>query len=245
MSELVLPHLLPGKLVRGVFVARPNRFLGRVSLADGRTVEAHIGDRGRLEQILAPGVEVHLVAAPEGAARRTAYSLLLVRTPALGTADRSVLVMITPGQSSRLVEALIAAGKLRGVPRRAIVRREVRALDSRFDLEATPPEDARILIEVKTAGAAAGRAALFPDAPSERARRHAHTLAKLARQGERAMIVFVTSRHDAAEIRPHPVDPEFASALARAREAGVELRGAAFRAEIDGLHYDGPRPVRL
>lgn len=245
MQALFLPHLLPGPLLPGRLLSRPNRFLGRVALLDGRVVEAHIADRGRLEGILVPGAEVHLATAPEGGARRTAFTLLLVRCPPLSPERPAVLSMLAPALAPRLVESLIAASLLRGVAPRAIIRRELTVLDSRFDLQATPPRGRPLLIEVKTVVAAAGRAALFPDAPSERATRHTRTLARLARRGERAMIVFVVPRADVAEVRPHPVDPVFARALSRARAAGVELRAVAFEVRLDGLRYDGPRPVRV
>ncbi|MCC7386260.1 MAG: DNA/RNA nuclease SfsA [Deltaproteobacteria bacterium] len=239
-----MAHGAGGSLVRGRLLGRPNRFLGEVELEDGRIVEAHIGDRGRLEDILYEGAEVHL-APSSNAARRTAFSLVLARCRPLMLNGPAVLTTIQPGLAGRWVEAAIGAGALPGVPRSSVLRREVRVATSRLDIEARPPRGEPILIEVKTAVAAAGTTALFPDAPSERARRHTRLLADLAGKGQHTMIVFVAPREDVREIRPHPVDPEFARCLREAKRQGVMLRGLGFRVELDGLYATGALPIVL
>lgn len=242
-KPLFLPHRLPGPLERGVLVDRPNRFLGLVERADGSVVEAHIGDRGRLTDILYPGAEVHLARAPEGGSRRTAFTLLCVRCPSLDGIPTGPLTCLDPAGANRLVRALLEGSFLEGLPTWLQLRQEVRFGDSRFDFCLELPRGQRQWIEVKSVAVAAGRAALFPDAPSERASRHCLHLADRVRAGDRAAIVFVAQRADVSEIRPHPVDPAFAEALGVALEAGVSLHGVAFEVGLDGFHYRGPRPV--
>lgn len=229
-----MPHKWPGALVRGRLLERPNRFLGIVELGDGSVVEAHIADRGRLEAILFPGAEVHL-ARVTGAKRRTAFTLLLARSG-------EVLVCIDPAGANRLVGVLLERGLL-DLPPYVSFRQEVKVERSRFDFGLELEGGGRLLLEVKSAGASDGEAALFPDAPSERAARHCLELAELARQGEAAAIVMVAQRGDARAIRPHPVDPVFAAALAAAKDAGVLLRGVGFDVGLGGFEYLGPLPI--
>ena len=59
----------------------------------------------------------------------------------------------------------------------------------------------------------------------------------------RAAIVLVAQRADVEEIRPHPVDPDFALALAEAKGAGVIVRGVAFHVGLEGFQFAGMRPV--
>lgn len=234
---------MSGPLERGVLVDRPNRFLGRVERADGTVVEAHIGDRGRLTDILYPGAEVYLAPAPEGGTRRTAYTLLCVRCPSLTGRAPGPLTCLDPAGANRLVRALLEEGRIEGIPAFTSLRQEVRSGDSRFDFSLELVDGQRMWVEVKSVAVAAGRAALFPDAPSERASRHCRHLAERVQRGEKAAIVLVAQRADVEEIRPHPVDPEFARALSEAAEAGVSLHGVAFEVDLDGFHFRGGRPV--
>lgn len=243
MTEAIhLPHRLPGTLIRGSLLERPNRFLGIVQLPDGQVVEAHIADRGRLEEILFPGAEVWVVPAASPT-RRTAFSLVCARCPPLGTAPTGPLACLDPAGANRLVRALLEAGAIEGLPPFRSLRPEVKVGGSRFDFS-LELEEGRLLLEVKSVAVASGKAALFPDAPSIRAARHCRELAELVQAGERAAIVLVAQRPDVEEIRAHPVDPDFAVALREAEAAGVLLRGVAFEVTPEGFRYDGPRPVR-
>jgi len=64
---------------------------------------------------------------------------------------------------------------------------------------------------------------LFPDAPTERGRRHVAELTALARAGERAAVVFVAQGDARAVKVDTQIDPAFASALCAAAAAGVEV----------------------
>lgn len=243
-QALFVPHRIAGTLQPGTLVERPNRFLGVVRLATGATVEAHIADRGRLEEILFPGAEVWVVPAA-GATRKTAFTLVCARCPPLGRTARGPLGCLDPAGANRLVRALLEARAIEGLPAWSSLRQEVRVGSSRFDFALELEGGERLLLEVKSVAVAKGRAALFPDAPSERAARHCRELAAHVREGGRAAIVLVAQRADVREIRPHPVDPDFAKALADARDAGVLLRGVAFDVRLDGFHFDGMRPVHV
>ncbi len=235
--DLLIPHRRGGELIPATFLDRPNRFLGIVRLPDGREAEAHIGDRGRLEGVLGPGAEV-LLSEAASPTRRTAFSVVCARTP------EGVLVSVDPANANRLVRALLEA-RLLDLPPYESITPEVRLGASRIDFGLDLPDGERLWLEVKSAGAAAGDLALFPDAPSERAARHCQALAEEARAGRAAAIVLVAQRGDARAVGPHPVDPHFAAALADAADAGVLLRGAAFAVELEGFRFLGPIPVRL
>ena len=62
--------------MEGIFVERPNRFLGRVQLeGEGKAVPVHIHDPGRLREILFPGNRV-LLHRVSGTRRKTAWDLV-------------------------------------------------------------------------------------------------------------------------------------------------------------------------
>ena len=65
-------------ITRAEFLERPNRFIARVQLGDGRTETVHVKNTGRCRELLIPGAEVYLTA-PGTPGRRTEYDLVAVR----------------------------------------------------------------------------------------------------------------------------------------------------------------------
>ena len=64
----------------------------------------------------------------------------------------------------------------------------------------------------------------WPDCVSVRGTRHLRELAARAREGERAVVLFVVLREDCARFAPAAdLDPAFAAALADAQAAGVAV----------------------
>jgi len=57
-----------GPLIKGKFVARPNRFMTDIELS-GEIVESHLPDPGRLLELLIPGTNVWLRPAPKNSDR--------------------------------------------------------------------------------------------------------------------------------------------------------------------------------
>ena len=75
------------KIVEGVFLERPNRYLARVEI-DGNETLAHVPDPGRLPGLLLANRKVRLVHQPSEK-RKTDYTLVLVR-------HRSIWVSVFP-----------------------------------------------------------------------------------------------------------------------------------------------------
>ncbi|HXN54782.1 MAG TPA: DNA/RNA nuclease SfsA [Myxococcales bacterium] len=263
-----IPHRWPGAPVEAVLEARPNRFLAVCRLS-GRSIEAHVPDRGRCLDLLVAGRPVLLVEA-QGPLRRTAYTVLLARA---GGRD-GPWVSLDPAGAPRLVCAALEAGLLPSLGGLRPVAREVALLDSRLDLlladggtpagrrlsvafstGAARPGRVRarllvealrtgVLCEVKSVGAARGGIALFPDAPTLRGVRHLALLARRARRGLRSALVLCAQRGDVRAIAADAgIDPIFARALGLARDAGVEIAGLVCAAEPAGMRLIGEVPV--
>ena len=62
------------KIVQGVFIERPNRFVAKVEI-DSRVETAHVKNTGRCRELLPPGATVYL-SDEEGKARKTRYDLV-------------------------------------------------------------------------------------------------------------------------------------------------------------------------
>ena len=248
-GELV-PHRAAGPPLEARLISRPNRFLALCELS-GRTVEAHVPDRGRALDLLLPGQPLILVEArplPGAPPRRTRFTLVLARAR---TAP-SPWVCMDPAGAPRLVEAALARGLLPSLAGLLVARRELALGRSRIDLLLTEESGAggELLCEVKSVGAARAGIALFPDAPTERGARHLAELSRLERRrtrdgsGRGAAVVFVAQRGDARAVAAdRQIDPVFAAALGRARRAGVRLAALGCTAHPEGMELGGELPI--
>jgi sugar fermentation stimulation protein A len=234
------------------YLERPNRFriLARLH-ATGEFVAAHCPNPGRLRELLIPhcGVTVYLSRAGDGAAlRKTACTLRLVAHPEAGT-----LISLDTALPNTLVWAALQA---RGLPPFAALtdlRREVNlpaapGADhrSRCDFSGREADGRRCWIEVKSVSLVEDGVALFPDAVTARGRRHLLELARRARLGERAAVIFVVQRPDAVRVMAHRgADPAFAAALEQVAAAGVECHAWTTAVTLTGAVLVQPIPVLL
>lgn len=211
---------LRGPLVEARFVARPNRFLVRALLPGGEEVWAHLPNSGRLRDLLIPGCRIWLRPAP--ALRKTPFTAVLVEPPEGGLASLDTTL------PNRVAGAALAAGVLEELSGWRLAGAEVTVGGSRFDFHLRAVRGRReMFLEVKSVTLVEGGVALFPDAVTARGARHVRELAELARRrGKAAAVLFVVQRADAHSVRAaHAIDPDFARALAEARDAGVRILG--------------------
>ena len=243
-----------GPLVEGAFEQRLNRFAATVAL-DGRPAMVHVANSGRMRELLRAGARC-FVAPRTAAGRKTAYDLALVevaRDRAVGE-PREEYAGAAPGRvlvsaDARLPPALLwEAFHERRLPPFAgfdSARREVVYGDSRLDLLLSGPRGS-CFIEVKSVTLVEDGVALFPDAPTERGRRHVGELARAVREGYRAAVVFVIQREDARACAPHDdADPAFGRTLRDAVAAGVEAYAYVCRVTRQEIRLAHPVPVLL
>jgi sugar fermentation stimulation protein A len=117
---------------------------------------------------------------------------------------------------------------------------------SRFDFLLDGSGDEQLVLEVKGVTLVEDGVARFPDAVTARGARHVRELTAMREEGTRdTAILFVLQRDDAAFIEPaRTIDPEFAEALDRARDAGVRLLGRRCRVSLHTVELAEPVPIR-
>jgi sugar fermentation stimulation protein A len=231
-----------GALVQATFLARPNRFLVLAEL-NGTIVQAHLADRGRLKETLVPGARL-LLACRAGARRKTAFQAVAAIRNASDLASDSVsLVSLDTHLPNRLIEAALRAQALPPFQGYPSVRREVTIGASRFDFQLTDGSR-HCIVEVKSAGLVIDGIGVFPDAPTERGRRHLAELAALARAGQRVSVVFVAQGGDAQAVKVDTeIDPAFGAQLRAAAAAGVEVYAYACPLTPAGIWLGQSIPV--
>jgi sugar fermentation stimulation protein A len=226
-----------GELVAGHFLVRENRFRVTVEV-DGQPVGAHLPNSGRLGELLLPNRRVLLAERPSPG-RKTRYDLTLV------DADGR-WISVDARLPNDLVTEAIRAGRLSPLGGYPTLRREVTFGRSRFDLLLEAPARRPCLVEVKSVTLLLEGLGCFPDAVTQRGRRHVEELAMAVEAGHRGVVVFVVQREDAAGFRPHDEsDPDFARALRAAARRGVEVYACACRVDPGCIEITRMLPVHL
>ena len=225
-------------LVPATLVARRNRFVAELVRGDGSTLLAHVANTGRLPRLMEKGREVRFRKSRPGLA--TDGSLALVRC---GTSERRWISLETP-LANRVFPELLRARAFPELLGERVVAAEHTVGDSRFDFLLADAAGRERLVEVKSANLFEKGDALWPDAPSERGRKHLEHLRRHAKRGGRAALVFVLMGGKAARLRPaREIDPEFAALLLRAERDGVLLLAAQLRFTPRGAEFERSIPV--
>ena len=82
----------------------------------------------------------------------------------------------------------------------------------------------KYLLEVKGCTLEVDGIGYFPDATTERGVKHLHELAQAQQAGYRCAVAFVIQMEGITEVRPNvSTQPEFGTALAEAKAAGVQV----------------------
>jgi sugar fermentation stimulation protein A len=214
--------------LEGRFLRRYQRFFADVELSSGEVVTAHCPNTGSLKGCLVEGAGVWLRDSHDAARKlRTTWQAI-----ELG----GTWVNVDTGLPNRVVSEALGAGRIPGLCGYGALRREVRyGEQSRIDvLLEGHAEHPRCYVEVKSTTLAEDEVGLFPDAVTERGRKHLGELVRMVQAGERAVQLFFVSRADVRVLRPaEAIDPAYAAALRAAAAHGVEVR--AFAAEVTAL----------
>jgi sugar fermentation stimulation protein A len=187
------------EVVKGRFLERLNRFVVSC-MVGGKREFAYLPNPGRLLEILLPDTPVYLLPQRN----KSRYRFVVY-----GAEKSGKVVMLHTHHTNRVVEWLIGEGLIPELRNYRIQRKEVACGRSRFDFLLSDYQG-ELLLEVKSCTLFHRGIAMFPDAPTERGKRH---IMHLAESG-RGAVLFVIHDPDARVFVPdYHTDPEFASTL--------------------------------
>ena len=215
-----------GDVMGARFVDRPNQFLVRCRREDdGRLVRAFLPNPGRMWELLLPGAQLTIQQEPRQPAsqrntRRTHYTVVAVER------DGSPIVLHTQ-RANALVRYLIDSGRIAALQGARILQSEVTVGNSRFDFLLRHNE-ADLLLEVKSTTLYGNGVAMFPDAVTERGRKHLAKLMALQQTGKEAAVLFVVHAPEPQWFMPDfHTDLAFSQTLIEAHDCGVRILPAA------------------
>ena len=193
--------------VKGIFKARPNRFIAEVEV-NGNLEIAHVSDNPN---------------------RKTKFSLHFVE-------NKGVLVSLYSQQANSIVYDAVVTGKIKELSGYDYHQREKTVDNSRIDIYLENSNGDSCFVEVKGVTLIIDGEARFPDAPTERGAKHLRELIKLKKEGNRCCVFFLI-QHPAGEFfRPNwENDPIFSQTLNEAYAEGVEILVYRCDNRLDGI----------
>ena len=227
----------PDPPIEGRLIKRYKRFFADVELASGELVTAHCPNTGSLLGCDKHGARVWLRDSKDEI-RKLRYTWQAIEI-------EGAWINVDTSLPNQVVFQAIAEGKVPALAGYAKIEREVRYGEaSRVDILLTFKNGLKCFVEVKNTTLILNQVALFPDAVTERGRKHLTELSKMVASGARSVQFFFVSRSDVRAFRPaDEIDVEYARALRDASKNGVEV--LAYSARVEPQQLDLGQPLEL
>ncbi len=231
------PALEQGQLLR-----RYKRFLADIELATGEQLTIHCPNTGSMLNCMREGGLVWF-------SRSSDPKRKLPGTWEISETPQGRLACVNTGRANALVEEALRAGIITELAGFTALKREVAygeegsRIDFRLEFDGAP---AYVEVKSVTLGYADSTTAAFPDAVTQRGAKHLRELAKLARQGIRAVQLYCVNLTGIEAVRPaDEIDMAYAQALKVAAAEGVEVLAYGTRLDAEGIVIDRRLPVIL
>ena len=223
----VAPVEFPTTLLEGRLIKRYKRFLSDIELLNGDVITAHCPNTGSMKRCQQDGAKVW-VSESNNPKRKLAYTWELVEI------DEQHLACINTGYPNKLVGEAIKNGAVSELAGYAEQKAEVKYGEkSRIDWLLTADDGRKCYVEVKNVTLLEENGlGYFPDAVTDRGRKHLYELAKMVEEGHRAVMFFCVSHTGIDSVTPAAhIDPKYAQAFVEVIERGVEV--IAYQVAID------------
>ena len=211
-------------LIEGTLLKRYKRFLADVKLHDGQYITAHCPNSGSMKTCKKPGWKV-LVSESDNPARKLKHTWEMVH-------NGKCWIGINTQIPNKIAREAIQNGVIPELNGYDQIQSEVKyGKNSRIDL-LLKGSKGTCYVEVKNVTLVeADGFYKFPDAVTERGRKHLYELSEMVKIGHRAVILFVIQRSDGTTFKPADhIDLKYAQALKEVHQQGVEI--LAYRANV-------------
>ena len=227
------------ELIQATLLRRYKRFLADVELTDGQQITVHCPNTGAMTGCAEPGSRVWL-SVSESKTRKYPHTWELVAT-ARGMA------CIHSARANKVVREAFESGFIPGFEAYPSIRSEVKyGQNSRADL-LLEGDEGQVYVEVKSVTLCADDGqGLFPDAVSDRGRKHLLELADVRDASTRALMFFCVFHQGIERVSAAgEIDPRYRDTLAQVMEQGVEVLAWSASVTPQGIHLQRPLPFTV
>lgn len=225
-------------LIEATILKRYKRFLADVDL-NGQIITAHVPNTGSMQSCWEPNWKCALTLSTNPA-RKLPYTLELIH-------NGESWIGVNTGNANKLAKLWLTENLLPELSGYKTVVPEKKIGLSRIDfyLEDHPSIPA-CYVEVKNVTLKLNGEAQFPDSVTERGQKHLKELMEIKQTGLRAVMLFIVQREDVQIFRPaKSLDPQYASLLQEAKNAGVEILVYQCRMGLEELALGKSLPMEL
>lgn len=203
------------KIVRAEFINRPNRFQAYVKLND-KEIMIHVPNTGRCKEILIPGCTV-ILREGKSPNRKTPYDLIAAY-------KENKLINIDSQIPNKVVDEALHEMKIEELKKYTNILREKTFGNSRFDFKLSDKQGEEYYLEIKGVTFEQNGITQFPDAPTQRGRKHLLELIDVKKSGRGAGVLFLIQMDNVVEFKPYDeMDEEFGKALRLAYKNNVDI----------------------
>lgn len=226
-------------LISATLIKRYKRFLADVELDGGEVITVHCPNTGAMTGCAEPGSRVWL-SLSDNPKRKYPYTWELVDTL---SGDRACVHSV---KANALVKEAIEGGVVEALSGYDRIRTEVKfgAENSRVDLLLESDGD-QCFVEVKSVTLLLDKGlGVFPDAVSERGRKHLRELIEVKRQGHRSVLFFCVQHSGIERVAPADlIDPRYGETFREALAAGVEVIAYGANISLQAIILENSLPV--
>ncbi len=209
-----VPALKPATLIK-----RYKRFLADVITPEGLEMTLHCANTGAMTGCATPGDTVWY-STSESLTRKYPHSWELTHT------QQDHWICVNTLRANALVKEALGTQSIPELSGYTHLHAEVKygAEKSRIDFLLKADGRVNCYIEVKSVTLLQQGKGYFPDAVTERGQKHLRELAKIAENGERAVMLFAVLHSGIEDVTPaRHIDARYAELMAQARSSGVEV----------------------
>jgi sugar fermentation stimulation protein A len=226
-------------LTQATLIKRYKRFLADVTLADGTVVTVHCPNTGAMTGCADPGSLVWL-SISDNPKRKYPYTWELVQTLS------GDMACVHSAKANEWVKGAIENRMITELLNYDSIRKEVKygEENSRIDL-LLERKNQQCFVEVKSVTLLKEKGlGVFPDAVSDRGRKHLRELIKMVEEGHRAVLFFCVQHSGIDRVAPaDSIDNKYADTFREAIAAGVEV--LAYKVKISPPVIRLVEPLRV
>lgn len=231
------PSLIPARLIK-----RYKRFLADVELACGQQITIHCANTGAMTGCTPTGAKVWL-SDSQNPKRKLRYSWEWVEV------EQTHKVCINTQRANQLVAEALKNNKIEEFKQHQSIYSEPKVEDGRLDFLIKQPTQPDTYLEVKNLTLLKDKnqgLGSFPDAVTERGRKHLLRLLALKEQGFHAAMLFCVSHEGINRIQADcNIDPEYAKTLEYVHSKGVDVLAYKVAFAKNQMWLDEPVPFNF